>query len=160
MDQDERSQGDVEPSQPADESSGDEAGKPLDPAQPAGQAPTTGVQAAPVAEAGKDGGRAISDQPAYSFWLVLAAILVVGLGFTGAIIEYDKPKDVATAMGALTGIVGALVGAYFGVRGATYASMVTRDQRERERHHRDGDQGRHDRDGGERKRRPGGSRRK
>jgi hypothetical protein len=86
-------------------------------------------------------GKDVSEQPAYGFWLVVIALSIVGGGFAVSVIVYDQPKDVATVMGVLTGIVGALVGAYFGVRGATYASLVAREQTDGTERH--GDDERH-----------------
>jgi hypothetical protein len=39
--------------------------------------------------------------------------------FVVSVIKYKSAADVTTAMGAVTGVVAALVGAYFGIRGAT-----------------------------------------
>lgn len=58
-----------------------------------------------------------------------AIVVVAGLGalvaiFAIAAFTYDQASDVATATAGVSGVIAALVGAYFGVRGAT----LQRDQ--------------------------------
>jgi hypothetical protein len=112
-----------------------------------GRPPAAAVAPEPAARA-KD----ITDQPPWGFYLVCLSLLIALAAFIVSVYHYSQAKDVVTVMGVLTGIIGALVGAYFGIRGATYAQLVARDQtqaaaepsREPE-HHRDAE--RHDRDG-------------
>jgi hypothetical protein len=60
-------------------------------------------------------------QTAWGAWVVIAAFLVILGAFTLAVTKYREAGDVATAMGSVTGVIGALVGAYFGIRGTTVA---------------------------------------
>ncbi len=48
----------------------------------------------------------------------LAAIVAV---FVVAVLHYKNAADVTTAIGAVSGVIAALVGAYFGIRGAILA---------------------------------------
>jgi hypothetical protein len=47
-------------------------------------------------------------------------VAIVGI-FALAVSEYNKASDVATAVGSVSGVIAALVGAYFGIRGTTVA---------------------------------------
>ena len=67
---------------------------------------------------------ALAAQPAYAFWLVIVSLFVVLAIFIVAVIEWDDAGDVATGVGTVSGIIAALVGAFFGIRGATYASIA------------------------------------
>jgi hypothetical protein len=93
----------------------------------------------------------ISEQPPWGFYLVTFSLGVALVAFIFSVNHYSQAKDVVTVMGVLTGIIGALVGAYFGIRGATYAQLVARDQAQaaepRGRPERHRDDTRHDRDG-------------
>jgi hypothetical protein len=63
------------------------------------------------------------DQPAYAVWVIVAGLFaVLGIAVV-AIIKYDNATDVVTVLGSITGVIAALVGAYFGVRGATLAQQ-------------------------------------
>jgi hypothetical protein len=131
---------------PADEAGGRGPDEPTDPTQPddgeAEPEPDGGEGKGPLAalkrHREKKRGRAITDQPAYGFWLVVIALVLVTAAFIVTVLHY-KPADAVTVMGVLTGIVGALVGAYFGVRGATYASLVTHGSERRDDHEQRGD---------------------
>jgi hypothetical protein len=46
----------------------------------------------------------------------LVAIVAV---FIVAVLKYKTAAEVTTAIGAVSGVIAALVGAYFGIRGAT-----------------------------------------
>jgi len=52
----------------------------------------------------------------YGFWIVLFGLFVVGVVFIVAILKWTTAADVATAVGSLTGVVGTIVGAFFGVQ--------------------------------------------
>lgn len=53
--------------------------------------------------------------------MVIAGLFAIVGIFALAVGEYDKASDVATAVGSVSGVIGALVGAYFGIRGTTVA---------------------------------------
>lgn len=76
-------------------------------------------------------GKPLSSQPAYAFWVVVVAILVVGGTFAGALVKWGSARDVVTTMGVVTAAVTALVAAFFGLRAGTYAQ--SKDV-EREKH--------------------------
>ncbi len=59
--------------------------------------------------------------PAWGAWVVIVGMSAIVLVFGLSILRFNKAADVATAMGAVTGVIAALVGAYFGIRGATLA---------------------------------------
>jgi hypothetical protein len=141
---------------PTDEAGGTGPDEPPDPTQPDdGEAPTRagdgegeGLTSKVRSQRRTGRRKSISDQPAYGFWLVVIALVLITLAYGATVLHYDQAKDVVTVMGVLTGIVGALVGAYFGVRGATYASLVAQERREeaerRDDHERRGDHARRD----------------
>lgn len=52
----------------------------------------------------------------YGIVVVLAGLAVILVAFIVALARYDKAADVSTALAPVTGIVGTLVGAYFGVQ--------------------------------------------
>lgn len=52
-------------------------------------------------------------------------MVVLLAAFGMALIQWNDVKDVTAAMGPITGIIAALVGAYFGIRGAPYAALAT-----------------------------------
>lgn len=62
-------------------------------------------------------------QTAWGAWVVIAGLLAITAIFVVAVLHYKKASDVATAVGAASGVIGALVGAYFGIRGATLAQV-------------------------------------
>ncbi len=52
----------------------------------------------------------------YGLVVVLAGLVVILFAFVVALQEYQKAADVSTALAPVTGVVGTLVGAYFGVQ--------------------------------------------
>ena len=52
----------------------------------------------------------------YGLWVVFAGLAVILLSYYAGLKEYDKAADVSTALAPVTGVVGTLVGAYFGVQ--------------------------------------------
>jgi hypothetical protein len=52
----------------------------------------------------------------HGFWVVLAGLLVLVVIFVFAANQWSDVKDVVAAMGAVTGTIGTIVGAYFGVK--------------------------------------------
>jgi hypothetical protein len=51
----------------------------------------------------------------YGVWVVLAGLLVILVAFIWAVESYAKAADASTALAPVTGVVGTIVGAYFGV---------------------------------------------
>jgi hypothetical protein len=62
-------------------------------------------------------------QPAYGMWVIIAGLVAVVAVAVVAMLQYDEAADVVTVLGAVTGVIAALVGGYFGVRGATLAQQ-------------------------------------
>src|ERR1700755_3428994 len=60
----------------------------------------------------------------HGFLVVLAGLLALVVLFAFAAYRWDDAKDVVAAMGAVTGTIGTIVGAYFGVK------MGERDRKE------------------------------
>ena len=60
-------------------------------------------------------------EPAWGAWVVIAGLVAVVAIFVVATLHYKTAAEVTTAVGAVSGVIAALVGAYFGIRGATLA---------------------------------------
>jgi hypothetical protein len=58
---------------------------------------------------------------AYAAYVVAGGLLAVVAVFAAAVVRYDDATAVSTAMAPVTGVIAALVGAYFGIRGASMA---------------------------------------
>ncbi len=52
----------------------------------------------------------------YGFWIVLLGLVLVAAVFLAAIAKWSAAQDVAAAVGSVTGIIGTMVGAFFGVQ--------------------------------------------
>jgi hypothetical protein len=52
--------------------------------------------------------------------VIAGLVSIVGI-FVAAVLTYSAASDVATATASVSGVIAALVGAYFGIRGATLA---------------------------------------
>jgi hypothetical protein len=65
------------------------------------------------------------DEPAWGALIVLAGLIALVLVFIPALLHYKQASEVATATAGVSGVIAALVGAYFGVRGATLAQKQT-----------------------------------
>ena len=63
----------------------------------------------------------------YGMYVVLAGILAVTAVALAAIFHYSTATQVVTALGPVTGIIGTLVGAYFGLRGSSLAQQKAAD---------------------------------
>jgi hypothetical protein len=70
-----------------------------------------------TAQAGASG----KPQTAWAAWVVIAGLFAITTIFGLSLLRFSKASDVATAIGAVSGVIAALVGAYFGIRGATLA---------------------------------------
>jgi membrane associated rhomboid family serine protease len=53
--------------------------------------------------------------------VVIAGLIAIVAVFVVAVIHYPKATEVTTAVGAVSGVIAALVGAYFGIRGSSLA---------------------------------------
>lgn len=60
-------------------------------------------------------------EPSWGAWVVIAGLVAVVTIFVVAVLHYKTAAEVTTAVGAVSGVIAALVGAYFGIRGATLA---------------------------------------
>jgi hypothetical protein len=65
---------------------------------------------------GSNSGSADEMRVKYGFWLVLSGLVIMGIVFVVAILKWTAAADVAAAVGSLTGVVGTIVGAFFGVQ--------------------------------------------
>jgi hypothetical protein len=93
-----------------------------DPASGAGGAPTT-----PVLTTAKNVAPALpapeKREPAYGAWVVTAGLTAIVVVFVASVLSFSKASDVASATAGVSGVIAALVGAYFGVRGSTLAQQ-------------------------------------
>jgi hypothetical protein len=71
----------------------------------------------PAQEAGASGPR----DWAWGAIVVITGLVAIVAVFIFAVLEYKTAAEVTTAVGAVSGVIAALVGAYFGIRGATLA---------------------------------------
>jgi hypothetical protein len=55
--------------------------------------------------------------------VVIAGLLSIVAVFIFAVFQYTTAAEVTTAVGAVSGVIAALVGAYFGIRGASLAQI-------------------------------------
>lgn len=86
----------------------------------------------------------VAAQPAYGFWLLMWAILAVVVVFIIATDKFANAGNIAAVVGAATGPIAALVGAFFGIRGSTYAQLAAAsdaEARDRKRDQPEGDRG-------------------
>jgi len=63
----------------------------------------------------------VKPEPAWGAWVVITGLVAIVVVFGIAVLRYSTAADVTTAVGAVSGVIAALVGAYFGIRGATLA---------------------------------------
>jgi uncharacterized membrane protein YdcZ (DUF606 family) len=66
-------------------------------------------------------GKAQKPEPSWGAWVVISGLVAVVVIFVVAVLHYKTAAEVTTAVGAVSGVIAALVGAYFGIRGATLA---------------------------------------
>jgi hypothetical protein len=64
---------------------------------------------------------AAKSEPPWGAIVVMAGLTAIVAVFVVAVLHYKAASDVATAVGAVSGVIAALVGAYFGIRGAILA---------------------------------------
>ena len=70
---------------------------------------------------GRSGGTSVKAQTPWAAVVVIAGLLAIVAVFVVAVLTYDVAADVATAVSPVTGVIAAIVGAYFGIRGASIA---------------------------------------
>jgi hypothetical protein len=56
-------------------------------------------------------------------WVILAGLAAVAVITVVALVRYDDPTAIVTALGPVTGVIGTLIGAYFGLRGSSLAQQ-------------------------------------
>lgn len=66
--------------------------------------------------------RAGGGEPTWGAWVVITGLIVILVSFVVAVLHYDNATEATTAVGAVSGVIAALVGAYFGVR-STYTAQ-------------------------------------
>jgi hypothetical protein len=59
----------------------------------------------------------------YAMWVILAGLGAMTAVTIGALVRYPDPTAIVTALGPVTGVIGTLVGAYFGLRGSSLAQQ-------------------------------------
>ena len=59
----------------------------------------------------------------YAMYVVLAGIFAVTAVTMVAVFRYDDAAMIVTALGPVVGVIGTLVGAYFGLRGSSLAQQ-------------------------------------
>lgn len=60
-------------------------------------------------------------QAAWGAWVVIAGLAAIVAIFGIAIARFGKAAEVATAVGSVSGVIAAIIGAYFGLRGSSVA---------------------------------------
>jgi Zn-dependent protease len=63
----------------------------------------------------------------YAMYVILAGLFATTAVALSSIFHYADATDAVTALGPITGIIGTLVGAYFGLRGASLAQQNAAD---------------------------------
>ncbi len=66
----------------------------------------------------------------YGFWIIIAGFIVVLLVFLVSVHKWAESKDVTAAVGSVTGVVGTLAGAYFGVHVGAAGKEKAEQQRD------------------------------
>lgn len=52
----------------------------------------------------------------YGFWIVILGLVLVAAVFLAAIAKWSAAQDAAAAVGSVTGVIGTIIGAFFGVQ--------------------------------------------
>ncbi|HEX6460636.1 MAG TPA: hypothetical protein VF032_17085 [Thermoleophilaceae bacterium] len=65
----------------------------------------------------------VANAKPYAMYVVVVGLVAVVAVAIPAIFHYKSAADVVTVLAPVTGVIGALVGAYFGIRGATLAQQ-------------------------------------
>src|SRR3954468_23081033 len=75
-----------------------------------------------MSDAGDTTSPTTKDAP-YGMWVILAGLGAMTIVTIGALVRYSDPTAIVTALGPVTGVIGTLVGAYFGLRGSSLAQQ-------------------------------------
>jgi threonine/homoserine/homoserine lactone efflux protein len=65
----------------------------------------------------------------YGLWVVFAGLAVILVAFGAALLAFSEAADVSTALAPVTGVVGTIVGAYFGVQAGAAGKEKAEQQR-------------------------------
>jgi energy-converting hydrogenase Eha subunit A len=65
--------------------------------------------------------RAGKKQAAWGAWVIIAGLTAIVIIFGLAIARFNSANQVSTAVSAVSGVIAAIVGAYFGLRGSSIA---------------------------------------
>lgn len=57
-----------------------------------------------------------SKRTTYGFVIVLAGLLVVTVVFVASLMKFGTVSDVTAVLGAVTGLIGTIIGAFFGIQ--------------------------------------------
>ena len=57
-----------------------------------------------------------NDRAKYGFYLVVIGLVVILVVFVVAVWKYGAANDVVTVVGSVTGVIGTIVGAFFGLQ--------------------------------------------
>ncbi|TEU00532.1 MAG: hypothetical protein E3J23_02360 [Candidatus Stahlbacteria bacterium] len=69
----------------------------------------------------------------YGFWVIIIGFILVTIVFIAAIVKWSEASDVTAVVGAFTGLVGTVVGAFFGVQiGSAGKEKAERERKEAE----------------------------
>jgi hypothetical protein len=60
-------------------------------------------------------------QAAWGAWVIIAGLTAIVIIFGLAIARFNSANQVSTAVSAVSGVIAAIVGAYFGLRGSSIA---------------------------------------
>ncbi|HYV14392.1 MAG TPA: hypothetical protein VE972_00035 [Conexibacter sp.] len=63
-------------------------------------------------------------EPSWAAWVVIAGLVAIVAVFVVAVLHYKTATQVTTAVGAVSGVIAALVGTYFGIRGTYTAQKI------------------------------------
>jgi hypothetical protein len=86
------------------------------------QAQPQGASVAPV-PAAQQAARSGRGDWAWGAIVVIAGLVAIVAVFIFAVLQYKTAAEVTTAIGAVSGVIAALIGAYFGIRGASLAQV-------------------------------------
>jgi membrane associated rhomboid family serine protease len=69
-----------------------------------------------------------SREPAYGMWVVITGLVALVTVVVVASFQFGKASDIATATAGVSGVIAAIVGAYFGIRGASLTHKYQQGQ--------------------------------
>lgn len=74
-----------------------------------------------------EGDQAARDKVRFGFYAVLAGLATLTAMFIAVVVMFETATDVSTALGAVAGTVGTLVGAFFGIQVGTAGKEKAED---------------------------------